>query len=258
VKKGFVQNGNYARFLQAVNATEQRGSMESGLILVSGEPGLGKSKAVDRWAADNHALYFRAVENMGHDFFLRSLCAVAGINLLPHQDEHGNKVRAPRNKNETQKRLTEHVIRKQCPIVIDEAQKLMGHDARLLEVMRDISDSAEIIVVLVAGVANFGSQIKAYPQISRRIFMEVPFEHWKLQDVKLVCKQLLEITAEDALLERITIESKGLMRLVMNGLSTLERIAKANGVQHACMADFEGQELITDWDGEEPRKRRSK
>lgn len=253
MKTGFVQNSNYARFLQAVKAVEQRGSKESGILLVSGEPGLGKSKAVDRWAADNNALYLRATEGMKHGFLLHSLAAVLGVDFYNEVDTKGKAIKAPRNNAELQARLTGVIGRHQKAIVIDEAQKLLGHSATLLEVLRDISDLTEVTVVLVAGVADFGRQIKKHPQISSRIFKEVPFEPWTEQDVQLVCKQLAEVAIDDALAAKLTADSKGVMRLVMNGISTLERLTKANGMTSASLDDFKSIELCADWTVRKPR-----
>jgi DNA transposition AAA+ family ATPase len=253
MKSGFVQNSNYARFLQAVKAVEQRGSKESGILLVSGEPGLGKSRAVDRWAADNNALYLRATEGMRHGFLLNALAAVLGVDFNNELDGRGKSVKAPRNNAELQARLTGLIGRHQKAIVIDEAQKLLGQSATLLEVLRDISDLTEVTVVLVAGVADFGRQIKKHTQISSRIFKEIPFEPWTVQDVQLACKQLSEVEIEDALAAKLTADSKGVMRLVMNGISTLERLSTANGMKKALLEDFSSIELCADWTARKPR-----
>lgn len=250
MKTGFIQNSNYARFLQAVKAVESRGALESGLMLVSGQPGLGKSKAVERWASDNGALYLRAVTDMKHKFFLEQLVAVAGIDLGAQRDAKGKLlVRAARTKNEIQARLTGQVALRQSPIVIDEVQHLLVNDAFLLEVVRDISDLTGATVIFVAGVADFGNQLKEHDQISSRIYREVDFRPWELQDIKIACKQLSEVPIEDALIERLCKDSKGVMRLVMNGISNIERIALANHKTIATAEDFAKQELVADWDG---------
>lgn len=250
MKTGFIQNGNYARFLQAVKAVESRGALESSLLMVTGNPGIGKSKSVERWASDHDALYLRAVTDMKHKFFLEQLVAIAGIDLAAQRDGKGKvSVRAARTKNEIQARLTGQIAMRQCPIVIDEIQHLLVNDAYLLEVVRDIADLTGVTVIFVAGVADLGRQLKDYPQISSRIYKEVEFTQWAFQDIKLACKQLAEVDIEDALIERLSNDSKGIMRLVMNGISNIERIAIANHKTIATFDDFAGKELVTDWDG---------
>jgi hypothetical protein len=250
MKTGFIQNGNYARFLQAVKAVESRGAMECGLMLVSGEPGLGKSKAVERWASDSGALYLRANKDMKHKFFLEQLVAISNVDLGTQYDSKGKvSVRAARTKNEIQARLTGQIALRQCPIVLDEFQHLLVNEAYLLEVVRDISDVTGVTVILVAGEEDVRHELKKYKQISSRIFKEVEFTPWVLQDIKLACKQLSEVPIEDALIERLTNDSKGLMRLVMNGISNIERIARANHKTVATLEDFAGKELVEDWDG---------
>lgn len=253
MKTGFVQNSNYARFLQAVKAVESRGANECSLLLVSGNPGVGKSKAVDRWAADNGALYLRATSNMTHKFFLEQLVKIANTDLSAEKDSKGKIiVPAARTKNEIQARLIAQIGERQCPIVIDEVQHLLVKDAFLLEVLRDISDITGTTVVLVAGVADFGLQLRDHTQISSRIFQEVAFTSWEFKDVKLACKQLLELPIDDDLIERLTKDSKGLMRLIMNGISNIERIAAANHQLSATLNNFEGTNLVIDWDGAAP------
>lgn len=62
MKKAFVQNSNYVRFVEAVKAVEQRGAREASILLVTGPAGLGKSETVDRFAMDTNAIYLRAKE----------------------------------------------------------------------------------------------------------------------------------------------------------------------------------------------------
>lgn len=254
MKKGFVQNSNYVRFLQAVKAVEQRGARESGILLVSGEPGLGKSRAVDKWAVDNKAVYFRAVENMKHGFLLKSLSLAMGIDF-DERDGRGKRLYPAGATNaELQARLTGLIGQHQRPIVIDEAQKLLGSSTTLLEVIRDISDLTEVMVVYVAGVASFARDLAKHRQISSRIFREVPFDVQSEQDVALFCKQLAEIDIDRDLVAELHRQSGGVIRLVVNGINTIERIAKANGMKVATTDAFKGLELCANW---EPRRVRT-
>jgi hypothetical protein len=249
MKTGFIQNTNYARLLQAVKAVEQRGAKESSLLLVSGAPALGKSRAVERFSADNGALFLRATKNVKYDFFLRQLAEIAKVDLGATFDAKGKTViKAATSKDVIKDRLTKKILIDQKPIVLDEVQHLLDNKAALLEVIRDISDRTQVLVILVAGEADFPYQLRKHPQISSRIYQEVEFQPWPYQDIKIACKQLCEVTIEDALIQRLTDESSGLMRLVMNGISNIERIAKANNKSIATLSDFAEQELVSDWD----------
>lgn len=250
MKTGFIQNSNYTRFLQAVKAVESRGDKQSGLLLISGDPGVGKSTVIERWSSDNDALYLRAISNMKHKYILEQFIELAKVDLSAVLDEKGRvKERASRTINDMQKKLTSHIARKQSPIVIDEVQHLLVNDALVLEVIRDISDLTGVTVIFVAGVANFGYQLKAYPQISSRIYQEVAFSPWDVKDISMACKQMSEVPIEDALVQRLKDDSKGVMRLVMNGISNIERVAKANHQAVATSDFFKGKELVNDWDG---------
>lgn len=60
MRQGFVKTENYARFIAGVKAVEERGAAEAGMMLVHGQPGLGKSHIVYRWAEEAGAVFLRA------------------------------------------------------------------------------------------------------------------------------------------------------------------------------------------------------
>lgn len=60
MKTGFVQTANYRAFNNALKGLSQRGAEECQLVVVDGQPGLGKTTILSRWAAKNNCLYLRA------------------------------------------------------------------------------------------------------------------------------------------------------------------------------------------------------
>jgi DNA transposition AAA+ family ATPase len=239
MKKGFVQNSNYARFLQAVKAVEQRGAREASLLLVTGPAGMGKSETVDRYAVDNNAIYLRAKET----WTKRGLLS-----------EMAETLRIPTNatNHEMQARIIGAIGARQTPIVIDEAEFTVRTTASILECVRDISDLTETLVVLV-GMETIETRIARHPQISSRIAQVVHFQGLTEQDVQLTCKQLAEIEIAPDLARELLRQSDGKMRLVMNGIATIERVAKTNGLTRASADTFKGIELCIEWQARRPR-----
>lgn len=239
MKKGFVQNSNYARFLQAVKAVEQRGAREASLMLVTGPAGLGKSETVDRFAVDANALYLRAKETWTKRGMLVEMAETLRIptNLSNH---------------EMQARIIGAVGPRQTPIIIDEAEHTVRTTASILECVRDISDLTETLVVLV-GMETIENRIARYPQISSRIAQVVHFQPLTEKDVQLACKSLAEVEIDADLVRELHRQSEGKMRLVMNGLATIERLTRANSLDRATAEAFSGIELCIEWNARRPR-----
>ena len=239
MKKGFVQNSNYARFVQGVKAVEQRGAREASLMLVTGPAGLGKSETVDRFACDANALYLRAKETWSKRGMLTEMAETLRIptNLTNH---------------EMQARIIGAIGPRQIPIIIDEAEHTVKSTASILECVRDISDLTETLVVLV-GMESIEQRIARFPQISSRIAQVVRFEVLSEQDVRLACKQLAEVEIDADLVRELHRQSDGKMRLVMNGIAAIERFARGNSLEKATAAAFAGVELCIEWQARRPR-----
>jgi len=239
MKKGFVQNSNYARFLQAVKAVDARGAREASMMLVTGAAGLGKSETVDRFAVDTNAVYLRAKET----WTKRGLLV-----------EMAETLRIPTNttNHEMQARIIGAIGARQTPIIIDETEFTVKSTASILECERDISDLTETLVVLV-GMETIESRIARFPQISSRIGQVVQFQPLTEQDVQLACKQLAEVEIDADLVRELRRQAEGKMRLVMNGIATIERLARTNGLSRATMDTFKGAELCVEWQARRSR-----
>lgn len=239
MKKGFVQNSNYARFLQTVKATEQRGAREASMMLVTGAAGLGKSATVDRWAVDSNALYLRGKETWTKRALLIELAEL--LRIPTNATNHA-----------LQAKIIGAVGVRQTPIIIDEAEHTVRSSAAILECIRDISDLTETLVVLV-GMESIEGMIARYPQISGRIAAVARFDALIPQDIQLACKQLSEVAIDAELMKELHRQSAGKMRLVMNGIATIERLAKTNDLNEATFATMGKEELCIEWQARKSR-----
>lgn len=238
MKKGFVQNSNYVRFVHTVKATEQRGAREASMMLVTGPAGLGKSATVDRWAVDTNALYLR-----GKETWTKRALLIELADLL--------RIPTTATNHALQAKIIGAIGARQNPIIIDEAEHTVRSSASILECIRDISDLTETLVVLV-GMESIEGMIARYPQISGRIASVARFEALTIQDVQLACGQLAEVKIDADLVKELHRQSAGKMRLVMNGIATIERLAKTNGVEATYQALGQA-ELCIEWQARRPR-----
>lgn len=209
------------------------------MLLVTGEAGLGKSASVDRWAVDSNALYLRGKETWTKRALLLEMAEM--LRIPTNATNHA-----------LQAKIIGAVGVRQTPIIIDEAEHTVRSSAAILECIRDISDLTETLVVLV-GMESIESMIARYPQISGRIAAVARFETLTLQDVQLACKQLSEVSMDADLVKELHRQSAGKMRLLMNGIAAIERLAKTNGLDSATFANFGKEELCIEWQARRPR-----
>ena len=240
MRKQFVKTENYSRFLAGVQAVEQRGAAEAGMMLVHGAPGYGKSHIVSHWAADSGATFLRANVDWTPKYALVELAKALRV-------DHSGTAQA------LFARLLERVVETQTPIIIDEAEFTLPHNAASLEKIRDISDRAEVTVVLV-GMERIQQAIARHKQIAGRIAHVVEFGPASPADVEHACRQLAEVEVSPALCAEVHRLTGGRMREVLNVLATIERIAAINGQSAMDVTDVDGAALAYDWQSRTTKK----
>lgn len=234
MRKQFVKTENYSRFAAAVQTVEQRGAAEAGMLLLHGLPGLGKSHTADRWAVETGAVFLRAKVDWTPRYFLKDLAAT-----LRTVDTTGTS-------QQLFGRLLDHLARTNQPLVIDEAEFALQKNAAVLEKVRDISDYAEITVVLI-GMERIQKMIAKHGQIYSRIASAVEFLPATLGDVAYACNLLSEVPMTEAMCAEVHRLSGGRMREVLNIVANVERIAKESGLETADVEHFQGVALSYDW-----------
>lgn len=241
MKHGFVRTKNYTLLLETIARMETRGAREASLILVTGEPALGKTAAVQRVSVDRAAALFRCKATWTKRALL---------------DEMADEFRVDkRGRNqEVQGRLIRHLATARTPLIFDEVQHIIGSTAATLECVRDITDATEVLCLLVAGTADVENRLSRFPQIASRIGATVPFAPLGEADFIGVVKQCAEVDIDKALLARLYAESGGKARLVLNGIATIERVAAANGAHKASAELLADVSLCSEWQSRKARR----
>lgn len=246
MKTGFVQNSNYEALMDGIRFVERRGPLEAGMMLVTGENGLGKTKCIERYVVQSGALFVRAVSVHSKKSLLLSLASRDGSISTK-----GSAV-------EIQDAIIKYIVKSadKPAIVIDECQHLArGSSAAMLETVRDISDKAECMVIFVAGEVGFQHQLAKFKQISSRIAKHVQFKPMTQADTSNAVRQLSDITLDDALLEEIHRQSGGMMRQVKGAITNLEGFATLNKRSSVNLAEVAGKILCEEWQAQRPARR---
>jgi DNA transposition AAA+ family ATPase len=232
---------NVSRLLAGIAIVQERGAAEACQMLVTGQPGLGKTETLGWYVTQQpYAVYLRAKSGWTRHWFLNDLLAELG--------------EAPTRLTEDMfKQALAALARKPYILVVDEVEHALN-DTRVLEAIRDFSDLLRLPTVLV-GMAEVRNKIARHPQVQSRIATIVTFQPATLEDVKATAQMLLEggVAITDDVAELIHTRSEGRMRLVLNGLAACERVARLRKTKTVGLAEVKDVELVHDWQSRKPQ-----
>ncbi|MFA6966108.1 AAA family ATPase [Bosea sp. (in: a-proteobacteria)] len=243
MKNAFVETENYARFQSALKELERRGADEARLIIVDGEPGLGKTTILDRWATQTGCIYMRAAKQWTPIWFLETLL---GAFRLPAPSSFkrgfGQAMDAL-----VQRRTACALARRPFAVVIDEADHI-SRSIDIVESIRDFCDIAEVPFVLV-GMGKIRANLTRYPQVTSRVSKYVRFERASLADVRALMDGLCDVPVADDLVGFTRQAADGFNREVKEAIANIERFGKRNGNGEGNpvrLAQMAGQTLLND------------
>jgi DNA transposition AAA+ family ATPase len=243
MKNSFVETENYARFEAGLKALERRGANEANLMVVDGEPGLGKTTTLGRWATHSGALYLRAKKEWTPNWFLRDLLAEFRIPA-PHSFAKGFGVALD---TLMQRRTAAHLARRTFAVVVDEADHI-SRSADIVESIRDFSDVGDIPFILV-GMGKIRDNLTRFPQVASRVGQYVRFDRASEQDVRALLDGLCEVPVADDLCGFVRSATGGYSREIKEAIVNVERFGKRNQNGEGnpvTLAQMGGQILVND------------
>lgn len=243
MKKLFVETENVARLKAAIAALERRGAEECSLVVVDGDPGLGKTTTLEWWAAQHGLLYLRAVKKWTAMWMLADL--LAALRITPG---HSFQRRYKQALEALVLRQQQADIGKRSfAIIIDEAD-FVSRNAEIIETIRDFSDNGGLTFVLV-GMGSIRDNLTAFPQVASRITRYVRFEPASRADVRALADGLCNTFVADDVVGFVHQASGGYTREIKDGLAAIEqagRLKRATAEQPLRLADLAGTVLFND------------
>lgn len=243
MKTVFVETENTRRFAQALIALEKRGANEACLMVVDGQPGLGKTTALHRWAVQSNCVYVRAKREWTPSWFLNDLLAQFHIDPVhTFQGRYKQALEAM-----LARQTTLGVQKRTFAIVVDEADHV-SRSSGIMESIRDFSDMGDIVFVLV-GMGKIRDNLTKFPQIASRIAQYVRFENATLKDVRGFFDGLCDVPVADDLVAFTHQVTMGFNREVKEAIATIEKFGKRNGADEknpVTLSAMRGSMLVND------------
>lgn len=233
MKQHYVETSNHHRFMAGIGAVENRGSPEACIMLLTGQPGTGKSCTVDHWGSSTDAILLEAIPGMTITFLRDYLADQTGVNEIRRFAQD--------------KALVAHFTLSRQPIILDEAQHGLPNKAECIEYLRRIGERANIIVTLVCHTSEkyrFGEG--RLDHIATRVSHVAELHPASVADCALYLKELCEIGVDAGIAQQVFEQSRGRYRLIANAVRTLEAIAAKKGMKALAAADVKGVRLCED------------
>lgn len=237
MKHHFVRTENHSRLAAAVAFMEERGSASSCLMLLHGEPGVGKTRNISHWGAAKGAVLVKGHVGMNLDGLRWAISEKLGVKHRANRSaEMEEQIAALRESG--------------SPIVFDEAQfglamRCQQVPAAGIEYLRDVAERGNTYVVLVchnAEVRRFSDSA----HIRTRIAHRQELFNAAVRDTVAFVQALCEVPVSVDVAELVHQQTDGKFRLVENAIATLERIARTKGLERLELADVGMVTLVVD------------
>ncbi|MFZ6747455.1 AAA family ATPase [Undibacterium sp. Ren11W] len=233
MKRHYVKTTNHQRFMAGVTAVENRGSPEACILLLTGNPGTGKSTTVDHWGSERDAIYLEGMPGMSITFVRDYLSDQTGV-------PQGSKFAQ-------YKAMVEHFSRSGQPIILDEAHHGLANKAECIEYLRRIAEQANVILVLVCHTSErhrFSEEKLAH--IATRISDAPQLRAATVADCVIYLNELCEVQVDTGVAQQVFEQSSGRYRLMANAGRTLEAIAGKLGKASLTASDISKIALCED------------
>ena len=175
MKKEFVRTENDKRFRTALAQKESRGAAESGLIVVHGRAGEGKTRTLHNWASGCGAVMLTA----NPSWTVRRM-------MVELAEQFQIVIKGP-----WEAVLESRIAAEEIHLVVDEAGFALADNAACLERLRSITDKSGTLLVMAVMERDM-ARLKQHDQITSRATL-CPFHTSTLADVKAACAQLIDV-----------------------------------------------------------------
>lgn len=239
----FVETSNVRRFHEALKKVDERGAVESCLVVVDGRPGLGKTTTLSRWVAQTGSVYLRAQVGWDYSWLTQELLAELSVK----EPIRGKRERFARIVHELGERAEAAAfLGKTFGLVVDECD-LVSNRGEIMEAIRGLSDIRYMPTILV-GMGKLRENLRRFPQIESRAPNKVEFLPAAIDDAAALIRGRCDVPVAPDLVDLVWRLSKGFNREILDAIANIERFGRRMdpGPDGVTRADMAGQVIMSD------------
>lgn len=214
MKNEFITTKNVKRFAALMAELKNLPPNIPKMALVYGEPGLGKSETITKWAFKNDCVYVRANQGMTTRWLLSEIAEELDIEPYWHIDDTFNEIEKA-------------LIQNHKTIIIDEVDYLI--EKKTIETLRDLHDRTACPMVLV-GMGMIDKKLSRYPHLYDRIYKKLKFEVFNSSDIQEIIENLTELEFTQDGLEYLATRTNQFRQLVKL-INQVEKLANTNQIE---------------------------
>jgi DNA transposition AAA+ family ATPase len=219
--------------MAGVAVVENRGSPEACILLLTGEPGTGKTAVVSNFGSHRMACRLEGIPGMSLAYLRDYLADQTGVHGKSKYHQHAG--------------FEEYFKETGAPIILDEAQHGLPDKGQIIEYLRRLAEKAGVLLVLVCHTSErhrFAEDRLAH--IATRISDVTALKTATVDDCALYLRELCEVRTDAGIAKHVQEQSRGRYRLLANAVKSLEGLARRKGVDSLSEADIKGVRLCED------------
>lgn len=230
MKTAVVSTKNIGRLVEASQALLTRTPGTPGIGLIFGKSGLGKTTATAWFVCQCDGVYVRALSTWTPAAMLQAI--LRELDMSPQKNRCASMV----------VQIADALRVSGRPVFIDEFDYII-EDKKMTETLRDIHDISTTPIVLI-GMEGAKRKVQLREQFVNRIAQYVEFKPTDYDDCARLASELCEVKISDDLLKKLFVESKGVIRLIVIGLDSIERRAKTLGIKEINQSQYGRDEFF--------------
>ena len=213
------------------------------MVVVDGQPGLGKTEAVSHWHSQNASVYLRAHKMWDYSWFIKEFLANLGVETVPR----GRRERFELILDHLDNLSTMAVARGETfSLIIDECDQVVNKPD-IMEAIRSFSD-LKLMPTILVGMGTLRDGLRRYPQINSRAPNKVEFRPLPYDDAVALMRGLCSVPVAEDLIQFCWKVSNGFSREMVEAVANIERLGLRIdlGPDGVTMADMAGQVVMSD------------
>ncbi len=223
MKDHFVETKSFKKFREGIDHINQKLKGVERMLLVVGEPGLGKTEAAIHYCAMNGAVFIRTLEMMTGSWVLRTIVKELGTEPYYRSDKNHDLIR-------------EFLTSNPRTIVFDEVDRFT-RKPEILETLRDVHDVCHCPIVFI-GEETADKKMMHNRRLYRRFVEVVRFEKLDIDGVKNFLVETSDIKYQGDAVDMITRESNGKISGIITMIHHAENWAKRNNEKSISAKDL--------------------